>query len=85
MDYLAEFYYKEWFLGKTNAVVTVPLIVGTGKESVQPGRVYRVVSVVNDEPMFDGYLVSVTHKIAVETEGGMAMTTLQFSHVRAVA
>lgn len=82
LNYLAEFAYKSSFLEKTSGTVSVPMILGTDREAVQPGRVYRVASSVTGQPLFDGYLVQVQHSIAIDPEGGSAMTLLQFSHIR---
>jgi len=77
LQWLAEFTFKEHLLRYTSAYVTTPLNL-----LVEVGKTYQVKS-IDGSLLFTGYLTRVTHTINLSQQGGDAMTTLGFSHIKA--
>lgn len=79
VDYLAEMEFRNRYLSDATAEVSLPMNL-----QVQPGYTYYVESMSGEE-LFSGYLVAVTHDLAIAPDGsaGTATTRLAFSHVRA--
>jgi hypothetical protein len=78
MKYIAEYTFKDQFLGRASARCQIPLFLRP-----QVGRTYFVKAAGSDETLMIAHLQSVTHTIRIENDGATASTNLTFSHVQA--
>lgn len=84
----AQKHYIQQALQNHVCTITIPLDVGWGSSNKPLGEVYELTASNSKEgggqdiKLFDGYLKSVVHNVAIGTKQGTASTNLTFSHIK---
>ena len=76
LNYFARYTFKDVFLDRTTARISIPLLL-----TPQVGRTYFLRTVGQTSSMYVGYLQSVTHTLNINEQSGAADTMLTFTHI----